>query len=335
MINDSTLLYNEGVFTTKDEPVMMMCTVPPEYLTISTVANYLDSMITLIIPFCLIAFFNIRITMTVWKLKDERKTILAPSKFNRTTLENTQGCSASTNQVGRVIAQAAGNDMPQRSKRGGSESSEQDNGEIRESSRKKIWRSRMIPHLCECRSLFKSSPSPNSQESPINSEAHELQSLERNCDAEATQNKSCFHHTTEIKEGEGLHPGENISHVCPHCEKNNVCSEESGGRHGAAQSSDMIQAKPSNSYQSQEQSGTPQRAVVGYSSSSDLRNSAAAILTAPGRLNGRIPKRMTSVSSSASETRVTKMLLLVSTVFLVLNLPSHAIRAASFIQVRS
>lgn len=37
--------------------------------------------------------------------------------------------------------------------------------------------------------------------------------------------------------------------------------------------------------------------------------------------------------SNAAEVRVTKTLLLVSTVFLVLNLPAHAIRCAQFIQV--
>lgn len=42
-----------------------------------------------------------------------------------------------------------------------------------------------------------------------------------------------------------------------------------------------------------------------------------------------------SSSQSAAEIRITKTLLLVSTVFLVLNLPSHAVRAASFLlQVR-
>ena len=45
------------------------------------------------------------------------------------------------------------------------------------------------------------------------------------------------------------------------------------------------------------------------------------------------PYRPTYNHSSAAEVRVTKTLLLVSTVFLVLNLPSHAVRAFTFICV--
>jgi hypothetical protein len=52
------------------------------------------------------------------------------------------------------------------------------------------------------------------------------------------------------------------------------------------------------------------------------------------RTGPTVPYRHTH-HSPAAEFRVTKTLLLVSTVFLVLNLPSHAIRAFTFIHVRN
>lgn len=67
-----------------------ICSVPEVYYKISEIANYIDSILTLIFPFFLIAFFNVRIAVTVWKLKDQRRNIVA------TTANNTNGSSVST-----------------------------------------------------------------------------------------------------------------------------------------------------------------------------------------------------------------------------------------------
>lgn len=60
-----------------EEKLVRVCTVPIYYHKISEVANYLDTMVTLVIPFIVITYFNVRIAVCVWKLKDEREQILA------------------------------------------------------------------------------------------------------------------------------------------------------------------------------------------------------------------------------------------------------------------
>lgn len=65
-----------------DEPFFSggyICTVPQDYYRISEIANYLDSVVTLIIPFFLITFFNVKIAICIWKLKDQRRSIVASS----------------------------------------------------------------------------------------------------------------------------------------------------------------------------------------------------------------------------------------------------------------
>lgn len=53
------------------------CTVPKHYHKISEIANYLDMVVTLIIPFILITYFNVRIAISVWNLKEQRQQIVA------------------------------------------------------------------------------------------------------------------------------------------------------------------------------------------------------------------------------------------------------------------
>lgn len=54
-----------------------ICSVPMNYYRVSEIANYLDTLITLIIPFALIAFFNVQIAICVWKFKKERQKIVS------------------------------------------------------------------------------------------------------------------------------------------------------------------------------------------------------------------------------------------------------------------
>lgn len=56
-----------------------ICSVPKDYFRISEIANYLDSVVTLIIPFFLITFINVRIAICVWKLQRQRLNIVATS----------------------------------------------------------------------------------------------------------------------------------------------------------------------------------------------------------------------------------------------------------------
>ncbi|CAL8074619.1 unnamed protein product [Orchesella dallaii] len=72
------LAENEQNFSTG----FYICTVPEGYYRISEIANYLDSVVTLIIPFFLITFFNVRIATCVWKLKNQRQSIVASSAAN-------------------------------------------------------------------------------------------------------------------------------------------------------------------------------------------------------------------------------------------------------------
>lgn len=65
-----------------------VCSVPKEFFKISEVSNYIDSILTLIIPFFMIAFFNTRIAITIWKLKDQRRTIVAAPSLHTSTNQN-------------------------------------------------------------------------------------------------------------------------------------------------------------------------------------------------------------------------------------------------------
>lgn len=73
--------------------VRCICSVPEVYYKVSEIANYIDSILTLIFPFFLIGFFNVRIAVTVWKLKDQRRNIVAT-----TTANSTNGSSVATTQ---------------------------------------------------------------------------------------------------------------------------------------------------------------------------------------------------------------------------------------------
>lgn len=55
------------------------CTVPNKYFKISEIANYVDSIITLIIPFTLITCSNIGIVMSVRRLSLQRNHLLSTS----------------------------------------------------------------------------------------------------------------------------------------------------------------------------------------------------------------------------------------------------------------
>lgn len=54
-------------------------------------ANHLDSFFTLILPFFVITFLNVRITLCVWKFKGERETIVAATNLKRTNSTASEG----------------------------------------------------------------------------------------------------------------------------------------------------------------------------------------------------------------------------------------------------
>lgn len=54
-----------------------ICSVPRDYYRVSEIANYFDTLITFIIPFALIAFFNVQIALCVWRLNIERQKMIA------------------------------------------------------------------------------------------------------------------------------------------------------------------------------------------------------------------------------------------------------------------
>lgn len=64
------------------------------------------------------------------------------------------------------------------------------------------------------------------------------------------------------------------------------------------------------------------------SEESDCQSQASS-----GQITPPFKRTLTNHSTSAMEIRITKTLLLISTVFLLLHFPSHSIRVASFIQV--
>lgn len=78
-------LANSELFLTE---VFYVCSVPPDYYRISEIANYLDSVVTLIIPFFLITFFNVRIAICVWKLQRQRQNIVATPAMSSATTDN-------------------------------------------------------------------------------------------------------------------------------------------------------------------------------------------------------------------------------------------------------
>lgn len=69
--------WSENVTEAVADQYQYHCTVPPEYYRVSEIANYLDSVVTLIIPFALITFLNIKIYISVWKYMHERQKLIA------------------------------------------------------------------------------------------------------------------------------------------------------------------------------------------------------------------------------------------------------------------
>jgi len=172
-------------------------------------ANHLDSFFTLILPFCAITFLNVRITLCVWQLKGQRKTIVAVAHLNRSN------SAASTSKTRILIGQ-----------------------------------------------------------NPRN----------------------------------GIGPGMG--------QTDSVNGEEGGGGRGSGGGlCGSAKCKQTHSHRQLQNRAVDARKTRGQGSSASPGSSAG------------------NPSSSAAEVRVTKTLLLVSTVFLVLNLPSHAIRAFAFVEV--
>jgi len=56
------------------------CNVPEEFENISAFFNYADSIFTLILPFCVIVFLNIRIVLCVWKITAQQEALISTNK---------------------------------------------------------------------------------------------------------------------------------------------------------------------------------------------------------------------------------------------------------------
>ncbi|CAG7715012.1 unnamed protein product [Allacma fusca] len=199
--------WNDTSFDGPNEgETMRICYVREEHVYFSSIANQLDSLLTLIFPFFIITYLNVRIALCVWKLKDQRQNIMAVAKI-------------STSPSNFQYQQPGKNDHP--------------------SSGCRFPSSRSSPLL-------------NGISGPLTTSSHPPMSL-NNC----------------------------------------------------------------KSY----------RINLGSSASLNACNSTNVSGPSLNRVN-----RNHSSSTSASEARVTKTLLLVSTVFLVLNLPAHAVRAVAYVQ---
>ncbi|CAG7728869.1 unnamed protein product [Allacma fusca] len=217
-----TMVYTHILSSSPSPPLnyttdyISLCSVRQEHVYFSSIASHIDSILTLILPFGIISYLNVRIAMCVWRLKDQREHLVAMAKITRQTGSN---YGTGRTQVGFVYrSKYSGNRSPGRHVHNNT------------------------THL--------NSTNPNNYRSKSNL-------------------------TVDFE------PSESSTSSSAHC-----CSDFSRRN---------------------------------LNSNNNRR---------------RMRKRRANNSSSyaKAETRVTKTLLLVSTVFLVLNLPSHAIRATTFIQ---
>lgn len=277
----------------------LRCTVPFEYMTISTVANYLDSMITLIIPFCLITFFNMRIAVCIWKLKDQRMNIIAHAKINnKKSGKSSRGIREHFNKIiRREVRQPKNND-------------EYGDGGVKPSSNVES------PGLYSFGSII---PKPTTSTRTLDLREDDMDENEHflgKNQLSGNPNNDNSNQSSSPKLRDGI----------PLSAKDVVSSKKSSNVNDEVVIIDHETVRFQN--HSTCESLRPQSVPNFVDSANEIGN---------GHKKG-FQKRgggcsTTTSSYSASEYRVTKMLLLVSTVFIVLNLPSHAIRAASFIQV--
>lgn len=221
------------------------CSVPPEYYRVSEIANYLDTCITLVIPFLLISFFNVRIAWSLWKLKDSRRQMMAttiiPSSSPTTSL-SINNSSVDTTVQSRLLS-------------------------IRRSI---LWKNQ---------NQRKSWNRNRSSITTTTMENVEMTVLGDGSTAATTKPAIVDKLETTIDESpQGRNEDDYVSQSVEQ-----TCNDTSAHSFGTRYRQQNLQ-------------------------------------------------RSVSVASS-SEMRVTKTLLLVSTVFLVLNLPLHAVRCAQFIQV--
>lgn len=250
-----------------------MCSVPKQYWNISRVANYIDSVVTLVVPFCVISFFNMRIAICVWNLRKHRETIVARRKYSRPVINEPTRKGHSSSSSG-----------PKRFRRncGSSSTGSQRkllllcNGKNREE------------HACSTRLVAVTSSFPDNARG---NETCQLCSNHIVC--ELGEKNSTVVELRENKEFE--------------------LSDERTGSHG------------SSPLETQRNSLGPK---MGKNVATGSRGGAPDVSDISVHT-----KKSSAEGHSSGEVRVTKMLLLVSTVFLVLNLPSHAIRAVVFVQV--
>ena len=210
--------------------MLTLCSVREEHIYISSIASHIDSLLTLIFPFFIITYLNVRIAICVWKLKDQRKNIVASTKISHS------------------------------------------------SSNTLLQQAQLQQHQQQLTSNKKDAPHPSS-------------GCQNNVRLPSSRSNPLL---------------------------NGMGNNSSSG--GGSLNNHYVNSKSCR---------------INMGSSSTSLNSGTAPnnphLTA-GR-NTVHKGQSGSSSTSAAEARVTKTLLLVSTSFLVLNLPAHAIRAVAYVQV--
>jgi len=314
-----------------NEPAMsLICTVPSKFLTVSIIANYIDSIITLIIPFGLIAYFNIRITMCVMKVKEERMKIVASFKTGNANGSQKKSCGSDSN-----ISPCSLNEESNGEKTGSSfcrTPLKRTNGQRRKSTRDLV---NGISSERESSKRIKwddsaSGPQNKRTSSPISHDSGHDQSLQKTggslCE-ELDQKGSAKNPDQKCS----CNVTDNVCRIYLHEDEvtldsasvNYEAERESSNSHRTRKTAskvlskmvDNTLAKPTSMNQNTKDENYRKNTPNGAPSSIEIKSTV---------------KRSNYPSA---ESRVTKMLLLVSTVFLVLNLPSHAIRATAFIQV--
>lgn len=268
-----------------------ICSVPLEYYKISEFANYIDSVATLIIPFFLITFINVRIAACVWKLKDQRQHIVA---------------GATTSIVHTSKEEESESSSPLQERRSSCQYSETRVSCYQGRASTKLLRSHSERYkLCQ---QHRYSAVPEQENHDTNES-----------DSEKLRSSRGFHQRKRTV----------VRFLDDACSEDRERATNFKWRPGTRNTTGledvrMMRLVGSNyakmialSYILVKHAGTPHQTVH----SGEHANPLGSKL------------RQQRNPGCSSEVRVTKTLLLVSTVFLVLNLPSHAIRCMQFIQV--
>lgn len=299
----------------KEEPSSytgnVKCTVPSKYITVSIIANYLDSVITLIVPFCLITYFNMRIAVCIWKLKDERKRMVVRVRtvndkpLQRTPSTQTQQSKGLNTYFSRISRSSKRQEECQemlpitKASGGGGES------------------------ICLNNEKLEQAMTPMS-----NAETNETKlGFQQEVNGEE-ENKFSFIKTAEFEDFErATCSNKSLISSIRVCKNKMLCANHCNCNPDISTNNPSVYKDEQNPSLQKQQTKSLKNLIPktingirGMNRRGNFKENGNNIITQ-------------SVSTHSSEARVTKMLLLVSTVFLVLNFPSHFIRLTVFFQV--